>query len=188
MSPCISYHIPAYLSIPDEQLQSLLVLRIKNPAGEPAADPSNPPEILLDLLSHIQVSLEATYISPIPSAVDTPRTSRLLQTPRTGALGRPTGRLNPHPSILPPSTPNPMPSTADQDRKYTTAEGTILVANIWGSSTADDSPEDFALLWSEKDKSWVAIYRMAITVCMFIKISIEKSSLKSLHSVFKADF
>lgn len=81
-----------------------------------------------------------------------------------------------------------MPSTADQDRKYTTAEGTILVANIWGSSTADDSPEDFALLWSEKDKSWVAIYRMAITVCMFIKISIEKSSLKSLHSVFKADF
>ncbi|KDR76963.1 hypothetical protein GALMADRAFT_225118 [Galerina marginata CBS 339.88] len=57
-----------------------------------------------------------------------------------------------------------MPATADQDRKYTTSEGTILVANIWGSNTADDSPDSFALLWSEKDKGWVAVYRMAITV------------------------
>ncbi|KAF9554996.1 hypothetical protein CPC08DRAFT_821343 [Agrocybe pediades] len=148
----------------DEKLQSLLVIRIKNPPDEPAGDPSNPPDILLDLLAHIQVSLEATYISPIPSAVDTPRTSRLLGTPRTGAQGRPTGRLNPHPSILPPSTPNPMPSTGDQDRKYTTAEGTLLVATIWGTSIAEDSTEEFALLWSEKDKSWVAVYRLAITV------------------------
>ncbi|PPQ70667.1 hypothetical protein CVT25_010769 [Psilocybe cyanescens] len=148
----------------DEQLQSLLVLRIKNPPDEGPGDPSNPPEIILDLLSHIQVSLEASYISAIPTAADTPRTSRLLGTPRTGALGRPSGRLNPHPSILPPSTPNPMPSTADQDRKYSASEGTVLVANIWGNNTSEDSGESFTLLWSDAEDSWVAVYRMAITV------------------------
>ncbi|KAH9474413.1 hypothetical protein JR316_0012871 [Psilocybe cubensis] len=148
----------------DEQLHSLLVLRIKNPPDEPPGDPSNPPEVILDLLAHTQVSLEASYISAIPTATDTPRTSRLLGTPRTGAVGRPSGRLNPHPSILPPSTPNPMPSTADQDRKYSSSEGTILVANIWGNSTNEETGESFALLWSDAEESWIAVYRMAITV------------------------
>lgn len=119
------------------------------------------------MLAHVQVSLEASYISSQPTASGTPRTSRLLQTPRTGTLARPNNRLNPHPSILPPSTPNPMPSTGEQDRKYTTSEGTLLVANIWGSNTAEDSSEAFALLWSEAEACWIAVYRMVVTVCMF---------------------
>ncbi|KAF8961451.1 TRAPP trafficking subunit Trs65-domain-containing protein [Flammula alnicola] len=135
----------------DEHLQSLLVIRFKNPDREPPEDQNNPPEILLDLLAHVQVSLEASYISPTAAAPgpETPRTS--------SALGKSNARLNPHPSILPPSTPHPMPSTGDQDRKYSTAEGTIL--------HAEDSPEAFALLWSEEAQEWMAIYRMAITVC-----------------------
>ncbi|KAF8909732.1 TRAPP trafficking subunit Trs65-domain-containing protein [Gymnopilus junonius] len=146
----------------DEQLHSFLVLRIENPSDEDPENPNEPPEVLLDLLGHVQVSLEASYISSAPAVAEIPRTSRLLGTPRTGLPGRTGGRL--HPSILPPSTPNPMPATADQDRKYTMSEGTILVANIWGSNTSENSPESLALLWSEGDKNWVAIYRMSLTV------------------------
>ncbi|KAF5325505.1 hypothetical protein D9619_009948 [Psilocybe cf. subviscida] len=149
----------------DEYLQSLLVLRIKNPTPEPPEDPSDPPEVLLDLLAHIQVTLEASYISPNAPAPEPPRTSKNLQgTPRTSALAKANMRLNPHPSIIPPSTPHPVPSTGDQDRKYNTAEGTVLVANIWGSNTAPDSPEAFALLWSKQEEVWIAVYRMSITV------------------------
>jgi len=151
----------------DEQLQSFLVLRIKHPALENANDSEHPPQVLLETLAHIQVSLEATYISPVPTIAEAPRTSttRLLGTPRTGSMARPSARNNSHPSILPPSTPNPVPSTADQDRKYMTSEGTMLVANIWGSNTAEDSSESFSLLWSEEQQAWFAIYCMATTVC-----------------------
>ncbi|KIM41298.1 hypothetical protein M413DRAFT_145987 [Hebeloma cylindrosporum] len=123
------------------------------------------------MLAHVQVSLEASYISSQPTASENPRTSRLLQTPRTGSLARPNNnRLNPHPSILPPSTPNPMPSTGEQDRKYITSEGTLLVANIWGNNTAEDSSEGFALLWSEAEVCWIAVYRMVVTVS-FLRLS-----------------
>ncbi|CAA7263288.1 unnamed protein product [Cyclocybe aegerita] len=155
----------------DEQLHSILLLHIKNPEESIPEDTSHPPESIRDLLAHVQVSLEAAYISAIPSAVETPKTSRLLlPTPRTGAAGRPSGRLNPHPSILPPSTPNPVPATGDLDRKYTTSEGTVLVAQIWGSNTSDDSAEEFALLWSRDERSWVGVYRMVITVS-FLRLS-----------------
>ena len=145
-------------------MQSFLVLRIKHPALENSDDSEHPPPVLLDILAHVQVSLEATYISAVPT-VAVPQTSRILGTPRNGSMVRPSSRHNPHPSILPPSTPNPVPSTADQDRKYLASDGTILVANIWGSSTAEHSSEGFTLLWSEEQKSWLAIYSMAITVC-----------------------
>ena len=121
--------------------------------------------MLLEILAHVQVSLEATYISAVPTVVAVPQTSRILGTPRNGSIVRPSGRPNPHPSILPPSTPNPVPSTADQDRKYLASDGTMLVANIWGSSTAEDSSDGFTLLWSEEQQAWLAIYCMAITVC-----------------------
>ncbi|KAF8177678.1 TRAPP trafficking subunit Trs65-domain-containing protein [Pholiota molesta] len=149
----------------DEHLQSLLLVYIKNPDAQPPADPSKPPEVLLDLLAHIQVSIEASYISQTATTnPETPRNSRMLLTPRTSSLAKPNQRLNPHPSILPPSTPHPMPATGDQDRKYSTAEGTLLVANIWGSNTADNSPEGFCLLWSDEQQKWVAVYKMDITV------------------------
>lgn len=164
-------HLPncLYLThrqIVDEQLQSFLVLRIKHPALENPNNSEHLPQVLLEILAHVQVSLEASYISAVPTVAEAPRTSRLLGTPRTGSMARPSGRNNPHPSILPPSTPNPVPSTADQDRKYMASEGTMLVANIWGSSTTEESPEAFALLWSEEQQAWLAIYSMAITICL----------------------
>lgn len=155
-------------SFTDEQLQSFLVLSIKHPALENPNNSGRPPQVLLELLAHVQVSLEATYISAVPTIAEAPRTSRVLG---TGSMTRTSGRINPHPSILPPSTPNPVPSTTDQDRKYMTSEGTMLVANIWGSNTAEDSPEHFSLLWSEQQQAWLAIYCMAMTVCVCIFLS-----------------
>ena len=160
-----SYLRNSYNKFADEQLQSFLVLRIKHPALENPDNSEHPPPMLLEILAHIQVSLEATYISAVPTVAEVPRTSRILSTPRNGSMVRPSGRPNPHPSILPPSTPNPVPSTADQDRKYLASDGTMLVANIWGSSTAEDSSEGFTLLWSEEQQTWLAIYCMAITIC-----------------------
>ena len=161
-------------------MQSFLVLRIKHPAVENADNPEHPPHVLLDFLAHVQVSLEATYISAVPTVAEAPRTSRILGTPRNSSMARPSGRPNPHPSILPPSTPNPVPSTADQDRKYLASEGTMLVANIWGSSTAEGSSEGFTLLWSEEQQAWLAIYCMVITVCASFFFLICRSLIKML--------
>ena len=127
--------------------------------------------------------MEATYISQNATTLpETPRTSRLLATPKTGSLVKPNQqRLNPHPSILPPSTPHPMPATGDQDRKYSTAEGTMLIASIWGSNTSDNSPEKFALLWSEGQKQWIAVYKMDLTVCKSLPALILASLIAKQH-------
>ena len=179
----LTLYLPSYNKFADEQLQSFLVLSIKHPALESPDNFEYPPQVLLEILAHVQVSLEATYISTVAEA---PRTSRLLGTPRNGSMTRPSGRTNPHPSILPPSTPNPVPLTADQDRKYMASEGTLLVANIWGSSTAEDSSEGFALLWSEEQQAWLAIYCMAITVCA-LSFLIFRSLMKVFcRSIYKA--
>lgn len=162
------------LKISDEQLRSLLFLQIKHPE-EPFKAADDPPDSVINLLRHVQVTLEATYISPIPnSPAETPRTSRLLATPRTGALAlpKPIRSTRMHPSILPPSTPNPTPTTGDHDRKYTTSEGTLLLAQIWGTNSADDSPEEFTLLWSDDDSCWIAVYHMAFTVCKHYRFTL----------------
>ncbi|KAG5644479.1 hypothetical protein DXG03_008306 [Asterophora parasitica] len=136
----------------DEQLQALLTVRIDHPSSVPP-EPKNPPQALLTFLAHTQVSLEATYISSVPAPNPDLRTSRLSAPPRTAPLSKTHARLQVHahhPSILPPSTPNPTPSSADHDRRYVTSEGTLLLASIWGQDTSEDSKEGFALLWSEK--------------------------------------
>lgn len=149
----------------DEQLQSLLVLRIQHPTPDVPADPTDPPLLLLEFLSYLQVSLEASYISPTPAPEGPP--SRLSAPPRSmSAQPMASGRLaappqHQHPSIFPPATPNPMPSTGEQDRQYAASEGSFLAAIIWGTGNSDQ----FTLLWSEKEKVWVAVYRLALTVC-----------------------
>ena len=184
----LSYLPNSFNKFADEQLKSFLVLRIKHPALYNPDNYEHPPPVLLEILAHVQVSLEATYISAVP-IVAAPQTSRILSTPRNGSMVRPSGRPNPHPSILPPSTPNPVPSTADQDRKYLASDGTMLVANIWGSSTAEDSSEGFTLLWSEEQQAWLAIYCMAITVCASFLLLVLQSLIKALcRSISKTYF
>lgn len=152
---------------PDEQLQSFLTLRIDNLFDEDT-DPQHPPQDLLAFLAHLQVSLEASYISSVPvsASSETPRSAFLSAAPRTASL-----RPNPHPSIFPPSTPNPTPSSADHDRRYVKSEGTLLLASVWGQNTSENAQEAFSLLWSEDEKIWVAVYRLSLTVCEFDRYS-----------------
>lgn len=150
----------------DEQLQSLLTFRIQHPTPAPPTDPGHPPPVLLSFLAHVQISLEATYISSVPTPNPEPlRTSKLSAPPRPSSFAKASSRLQPHhPSIFPPNTPNPTPSSAEHDRRYVTSEGTLLLASIWGQNTAEDSKEAFSLFWSDEENVWVAVYRLALTV------------------------
>ncbi|KAH0828021.1 TRAPP trafficking subunit Trs65-domain-containing protein [Lanmaoa asiatica] len=146
----------------DEQLNLLLVMHIEHPSLNNPHDRHSPPRSLVDLLSHIQVSLEATYISKTPNqgVLDT----ATLVRPRTSSMpkGRP---LSLHPSIFPPNTPNPIPSTTEGDRKYVQSEGTLLFSSIWGTKKAtEESKEKFALLFSESQRTWIAVYELSLIV------------------------
>ncbi|KAK7028140.1 hypothetical protein VNI00_014955 [Paramarasmius palmivorus] len=183
----------------DEHIQAVLTARVPHPSENQPIDVSDPPALLLSFLSHLQVSLEASYISPdVPDAApetQTPRTDTLLP-PRTASLkgkkplnlslspnsAMPKGQH--HPSILPPATPNPMPASTDTDRRYAQSEGVMLCTRIWGaegSNTFEDEDEEtrdgdskakkveakpqeaFHLMWSEKEKVWVAAYKVVFT-------------------------
>ena len=147
----------------DEQLNLFLVMHIRHPSLINAHDPHNPPRSLVDLLSHIQVSLEASYISKTPNQ-DVPGTASLVR-PRTSSMAK-GGPLSLHPSIFPPNTPNPIPSTTESDRKYVQSEGTLLFSSIWGTKKATGkSKEKFALLFSETQRSWIAVYELSLIVC-----------------------
>ncbi|KII92192.1 hypothetical protein PLICRDRAFT_36980 [Plicaturopsis crispa FD-325 SS-3] len=157
----------------DELLEFILIARIEKPDPNGAPDPKHPPTDLLNFLSHLQVSLEATYISPLPTQAPTsPPGSRLATPPRSDSMKlKPRNGPAAHPSIFPPSTPSPIPSTADTDRKYMRSDGTLLAASIWGHSTVENSREAFALLWSEKDQRWVAVYKLAVSVA-FLRLPV----------------
>jgi hypothetical protein len=142
----------------DEQLSFFLTINIDHPTPDVPADVDHPPLDLLGFLSHLQVSLEATYISSVPSIQTDTNKLKHLSAPRT------TSFASLYQSMVIPSTPNPTPSTADHDRRYIRSEGTLLIANIWGQDSSEHSCEAFSLLWSRKDNVWVAVYRLYVTV------------------------
>ncbi|KAG1751413.1 uncharacterized protein EDB91DRAFT_1105370 [Suillus paluster] len=150
----------------DEQLHLLLIAQI--PCLSEDVDPKDPPPSLLDFLAHVQVSLEATYISQTPTTLpETPQTARVLAPPRTSSIAgkpRPTSH---HPSLFPPHTPNPTPSSTDRDRKYAQSEGTLLLASIWGHKPANLSKEKFSLLYSEAKNAWLAVYELSLTMYQY---------------------
>ena len=153
----------------DEFLDFLLVLRLDQPDDAPS-DPAHPPIALLSLLTCMQVSYDATYISPAPVPAQPaprlgtpPRTTSLKPTPGNGALHAP-------PSMFPLNTPNPTPITTEQDRRYVRSEGVTLVSGTWGEASdlararVVEDRDAFALLWDEMASVWVAVYRMCINV------------------------
>lgn len=148
------------------------------------------PTALLTFLTHLQISLDASYISPIPQEAPpapAPSVGRLLGPPPAGR-GRsrgssPTGstlKQRP-PPLVPPHTPNPTPQMAESDAKYAAAEGVQLLAYIWGEPNSADAErkEEFALGWSESDKEWNAMYRLEVPVGMHLRPSI----FSFLHSL-----
>ncbi|KAH7928893.1 hypothetical protein BV22DRAFT_162664 [Leucogyrophana mollusca] len=156
----------------DEQLRLLLTVQVNHPSSDAPPDPFHPPQHLLDFLAHVQVSLEATYISQKPtSASDVPQSAHLTAPPRSTSVGQTKPRpLSLHPSIFPPHTPNPIPSTAEVDRKYVQSEGTLLLAAIWGQRASENSRERFALLFSESRNAWIAVYELSLIVS-FLRLS-----------------
>jgi hypothetical protein len=145
------------------------VPRLEQP-DDALTDPTHPPLALLSLLSCMQVSYDATYISPDPVPAQPsprigtpPRTTSLKSTPGSGALHVP-------PNTFPLTTPNPTPITTEQDRRYVRTEGVTLVSGTWGEAsdpTKERLVEDrdaFALLWDETAGVWVAVYRVCINV------------------------
>ncbi|KAF9051153.1 hypothetical protein BDZ89DRAFT_1057018, partial [Hymenopellis radicata] len=149
----------------DEQMHYFLTVQLNHPASLPPADPDNPPISLLKFLTHLQISTEAMFISSLPAARPDKEGSILLSAPPRSSSSL---KLNPrsatlqvhHPSIFPPSTPNPTPVTAQNDRQYLNVDGVLLSAGIWGQ----DESEAFSLLWSTTSKTWIAVYRLTLTV------------------------
>ncbi|KIY50984.1 hypothetical protein FISHEDRAFT_64538 [Fistulina hepatica ATCC 64428] len=137
----------------DEKLRILLTVRIPHPSPVVSTvDATRPPPDLVSLITHLQVSLEATYINPY--AEPPPPSAPMLSAPRKSSPH--------HPSIFPPTTPNPLPSSTDQDRRYVQSEGTLLLAWIWGQVVTED--EAFYLSWSEHEQVWIAVYQLHITL------------------------
>jgi hypothetical protein len=141
-----------------------LLLRI-TPADDGRDAVDSPSKELTSFLQHLQVSIEATYISPVASISETPTAARLSAPPRKDSMGKLNQRntLAVHPSIFPPNTPHPTPVTDDNDRQYVRSEGTLLYAGIWGQ----DSHEAFTLFYSEAERKWIAVYQLNLSVRMY---------------------
>jgi hypothetical protein len=160
----------------DEQLQSLLLIRISHqlPSDPDRPSPSPPPS------SHTSKypSRQPTYsLTPSPSrlypqAAHYPKQTSPLRSDSVGRVKsrpdtvHPNPNPNSNPSICPPATPNPTPSTPETDTKFVQAEGTLPLASIWGrQGGVEETGERFSLIWSQREQVWVAIYRLDLMVC-----------------------
>ena len=154
----------------DENLDVILVLRFGRASFEHEQDATKPPHELLSFLTHLQVSYEASYITsipqpPSPAPVDGARPG---VPPRSHSMppnrNKPSPLAPPHPSIFPPHTPHPIPSTAESDRQYVQTQGTPLRSGTWGENTAPSGSEAFALVYSKLSGCWIAVFKMNIQV------------------------
>ncbi|KAI6040229.1 TRAPP trafficking subunit Trs65-domain-containing protein [Pisolithus marmoratus] len=155
----------------DEQLRLFLIIKVDHSPPNPLHESRGMPSILVHFLRHVQVSLEATYISHKSAETSaTPRADQVTGPPRSSSVGlnnpRPTSL---HPPIFPPTTPNPIPSTAEADRKYVQSEGTLLISTIWGQGSAEHSGEQFAVFFSHSRREWVAVYQLFLNV-LFLRL------------------
>jgi len=149
-------------SFPDEKLDYYLTVYLTDfntGTGTPSFTDEQrvPPPHLLAFLSHLQVTYDAAYISSTPITEEPQSGVMISPPPRATSLLGPSRRPR---SIFPPTTPHPIPSVGEADRKYVKSEGTPLTAGIWG----DNPDEAFQLLWSRKEKAWVAIFKLVVTV------------------------
>ncbi|KAJ3760353.1 TRAPP trafficking subunit Trs65-domain-containing protein [Lentinula raphanica] len=196
----------------DEHLQTLFTLRVHHQpqSQEPSIEPPEPSRLLLDFLAHVQILLEASYISPITpnddnseytvsaSPLPSSRLNPSSPPPRTSSIKKPThlnltGLLSPnsgsashHPSILPPSTPNPTPASAAVDQRYLQAEGVVLTSRIWGQDGSGKGGEGFYLLWSKRDQVWVAVYRTVLNIA-FLRLNFDSPLLSLTFSATLRD-
>ncbi|KZW02004.1 hypothetical protein EXIGLDRAFT_665742 [Exidia glandulosa HHB12029] len=149
----------------DERLCSFLALTVSNLDATAAT----PPPVLLQFLSHLAVTLDASYVgrTQAPEARDTKPQTRLTLPPHLTGNARhkpPAPAKDSHPSIFPPATPNPVPFTDEGDRGYSQADtGVPLYSYAWGDGPPDDNLA-FALLRCQRHSAWVALYRLDVSV------------------------
>lgn len=151
-----------HCELSDEQLCAFATIRVDHISSTSL---DKPPEDLLTFLAHLQITLETSYISAAPEPPRT-LTSGLISTIPPGRRDslQQQPSLRPQslrPSIVPPSTPLPMPTAESKDQPYVRSEGVVLRNIIWGL-TEDDA---LSLLWSDKEKVWVAVYKFVQTIC-----------------------
>ncbi|KIP06996.1 hypothetical protein PHLGIDRAFT_436056 [Phlebiopsis gigantea 11061_1 CR5-6] len=153
----------------DENLEIVLALRFEHASFDGETDIQKPPAELLSFLTHVQVSYEATYITslpqaPSPSPFDAGRPGVPPRSYSMPGRNKPTPLAPPHPSIFPPHTPHPIPSSTESDRQYVQAQGTPLRSGTWGDGSASPDSEAFALVWSKRDSCWIAVFKLKIQV------------------------
>lgn len=160
------------LRLSDERLALFFTATMSHPTSEEQS-PNTPPLQLAQYLSRLQITLDAKYISappPIPSRSSSHHSGiNLALPPRSQSQRKGATKNKGALTIFPPHTPNPTPQTAESDRKYVAnTEGTILESFVWGE-TAREEPEGrkFALIWSNANHVWVAVYRLTVGVGQF---------------------
>ncbi|KDQ11579.1 hypothetical protein BOTBODRAFT_114209, partial [Botryobasidium botryosum FD-172 SS1] len=179
----------------DETLRFFLLVRIPDLPSDELPSPSDwnarhPPLYLLHFLTHLQIGLEASYISPAPPPppplrlMPPPGRPRLItaqQPPNPNSNSLSLKLTAPSPSTMlapihPPHTPNPIPQTSEPDTQYARVDqGVVIYSYIWDESPIGKEPDStakkesanerrFALGWSESERLWVAVYELDVSV------------------------
>ncbi|KAG9015655.1 hypothetical protein FRB90_004575 [Tulasnella sp. 427] len=156
----------------DERLSFILCVNLPIAAIKSAIEDSSPEgqlDALLQYFSHLQVSLEASYVPP--ATEDKPPTLTISPPNRLQASGspRPPGRASP--SVIPPLTPLPVPSTSAADAPYanprTVESGPLVHAYMWGERD-NVTDRTFTIVKTDEKldglESWVAVFRLEVPV------------------------
>ncbi|KAG8846765.1 hypothetical protein FRB96_001790 [Tulasnella sp. 330] len=176
----------------DERLHFMLTVTIPRASFSSAGDTDAksdtqseaPPAALGTFLSHLQISLEASYVSPVAPFALSALTASPASASVLSPLGRPTTAPTPVKGMFPlnlgpgrkdltdslPNTPHPIPSTAAHDAAFAKAGegGAVVQSYIWGEGREKDAIEAvgkaFCLLWSDEDEAWIAVYKLDVAV------------------------
>lgn len=154
----------------DERLSFVLCVTIPTPAIKSAIEDSSQEgqlDALLQYFSHLQVSLEASYVPP--AGDDKPPKLTISPPSRLQPSPRPPGRASP--SMIPPLTPLPVPTTSAADAPYANPRvvesGPLVHSYMWGEKeNLVDRTFTMVKMDEEVDgqEAWVAVYRLDIPV------------------------
>lgn len=169
----------------DERLHLLFAIRL------PDAQQTKS-EALAAFLQRLQISLDASYISPFVSTANPPVIPNQFLNASNVNLVAPNPRspspfLNTRPPIplQPPVTPNPIPITSSPDRQYARVDSGVIVQSYtwgeenpaaplknWNKTSLPASTDKFKIAWSEDENAWIALYELHVTVSEYLVLKI----------------
>lgn len=176
----------------DERLSFVLCVSIPTPAIKSAIEDSSQEGqlgALLEYFSHLQVSLEASYVPQAsddkPPKLTISAPSRLQPSPSPRAPGRSS------PSVIPPLTPLPVPTTSPADAPYANPRvvesGPLVHSYMWGDRD-NATDRTFTVVKTDEEldgtESWVAVYRLDVPVGKHrLSFSIPEYAIDSCHQL-----